>query len=111
MINEKDLKLFENLLNDAVKLYNFLCQYSYEEVKGNKVLQKAIGFEIIHLVRDYKKLGGRFAAEFGQMHEILKDYGSAIEGDIHSADLLDLASKAKNDLPNLIKLLKSTMQK
>lgn len=99
---ENDKKILDNVQKEAKKLSEFIDKYSLEDIKGNAILQKAICFEILHLCRLYKKLGGRYAKRFGEFHDSLKEYASLIERDSASFDAISLIASVKEQLPLLL---------
>ena len=98
---DKDKRIFEQIQKETKKHGDFIDKYSLEEIKNNAILQKAICFEILHLCRLYKKLGGRYAKRFGEFHDSLKEYASLIENDSLPFDAYALIAKVKEQLPFL----------
>ncbi len=99
---ENDKKILDSIRKETKKLSEFIDKYSLEDIKGNAILQKAICFEILHLCRLYKKLGGRYAKRFGEFHDSLKEYASLIERDFASFDAPSLITSVKKELPLLL---------
>lgn len=98
MNNPNDKKIFLSLFDEVGKIQAFLGHYSLTEIRSSSILQKAIAFEILRLCRNYKKLGGRYAKEFGELHQALKDYSAEIEGDLEGIDIVSLLDRVSRDL-------------
>lgn len=69
--------------------------------KRNPLLEKALLLRFLHVSRLYKKLGGRFAKEFGpEINEGIKEVARAVETAKEEMDPHQL-SKAKELLPKI----------
>lgn len=99
-ISDKDKKILEDINKENASLLNSIMEMDPSS-KKNPLLTKAILLRFLHIARLYKKLGGRFAKEFGpEINEGLKSIARAVEtaNDKLDPKLIDEAKTVSNRL-------------